>query len=669
MSRRAKLPVLFYFAALAAPAQTAVAPTVEPTGPPRGESIGNYNLMQTWETGYRFHSVAGSEGKYRSDVNFRNGLRLLGSRLSLNSKDGHGLLLDELVLTTQGLGNDPYEFAGLRIGKNRLYRYDMLWRSNEYLNPALAIARGLHGMDTSRRLQDHDFTLLPQSSFRLFAGYSRISQSGAALVTGQFFSQSDDEYPLFAGVDRLQQEVRTGAEANLFGVRVNLSSARETYRESTPIDLRAPSRGNNLSDASELSRLERREPWSGETPSYRVNLFRERSRRWALNGRFTHSAGRRDFAFSETAAGLDRFGDARNRQIAAGGNARRPVTTGHLTLSIFPGSALTVVNHTGFHHTRMEGDSEYREIDNGDLTDRAVRFQFLGIRNVTNLTDASVRFSKRLTLRGGYQFASRRIRSVEREDSGFGGLQVSAEQDNTLHAAAAGCRLQAAQSLTLMADGEIGRSDRPFYVTSEKDDHAYSARMLFKRRGVTLTALARAGANFNSSSLVSHSSRARTYSLDGSWNARDWLSLDAGYSYLASETATGLVYFAAGSRVAGESSIWVSRLHAAHLGIRLEPASRVSLWFGYSRTEDAGDGRAALEVPPPGAPQGSALPAFRMAQTFPMRFESPLARLSVKIHQNLRWNAGWQYYGYGERWAPQLGYRAHTGYTSLLWSF
>jgi hypothetical protein len=669
MSRRVTLSVLLFSAAAPLAAQTTVAPTGEPTGPPRGENIGNYNLMQTWETGYRFHSVAGSEGKYRSDVNFRNGVRLLGSRLSLNSKDGHGRLFDELVLTTQGMGNDPYEFAGVRIARNRLYRYDMLWRSNEYLNPALAIARGLHGIDTSRRLQDHDFTLLPQSSFRLFAGYSRVSQSGAALVTGQFFSQSDDEYPLFAGVDRLQQEVRGGAEANLSGVRLNLAYARETYRESTPIDLLAPSKGNNPADQSALSRLERREPWSGETPSYRLNLFRERSRRWALSGRLTHSAGRRDFAFNETAAGLDRFGDARNRQIAAGGNARRPVTTGHLTLSIFPGGALTLVNHTGFHHTRMEGDSEYREIENGDLTGRSVRFQFLGIRNVTNLTDASVRFSKRLTLRGGYQFANRRIRSVERSDSGSGAAQVSAEQDNTLHAVTAGFRLQAAQSLTLMADGEIGRSNRPFYVTSEKDYHAYSARMLFKRRSVTLTALARAGANFNSSSLVSHSSRARTYSFDGSWNARDWLSLDAGYSYLASETATGLVYFAAGSRVAGESSLWVSRLHAAQFGIRLEPASRVSLWLGYSRTEDTGDGRAALVTPPPGAAQGSALAAFRAAQTFPMRFESPLARLSVRIHQNLRWNGGWQYYGYGERWLPQIGYRAHTGYTSLLWSF
>jgi hypothetical protein len=664
MKRRANLVPFVLLAALRLTAQQTVAPSTEPVGPPRGENIGDYNLLQTWETGYRFHTVGGSEGKYRSDVNFRNGIRLLGSRLSLNSKDGHGRMFDELLLSTQGLGNDPYEFANLRIAKNKLYRYDALWRSNEYFNPALAISRGQHAIDTARRVQDHDFTLFPQAGFRLFAGYSRVTQSGPALVTGQFFGSSDDEYPLFADVNRRQQEVRAGAEANLFGLRLNLGYARETYSEQTPVDLLGASRGNNPADDSILTRLTRREPWTGETPSWRLSLFRERSRLWALNGRFTYSAGRRSFLFDENAVGLDRFGDARNRQIAVGGDARRPVTTAHLTFSLFPGAALSVTNHTGFHYTRMEGDARYRELENAELVDRNVRFQYLGIRNITNLTDANLRLHKRLTLRGGYQFAERRIRSIEQVSFDFGGgSTIRAEQDNRLHAAAAGIRIDAAQSLTFVFDGELGRTDRPFFTTSDKDYHAYSARAQFRRRTFTLSATARGGANFNSTSLFSHSSRARAYSFDGSWAPRDRFSIDAGYSYLANETVTGLAYFAAGRRITGDSSLWFSRLHAAHAGIRLQPVGRVDLWLGYSRTEDTAAGRASPVAPP------AVAEAFRFYQAFPMRFESPLARLSVKLHSNLRWNAGWQYYGYGETQLPIQGYRAHTGYTSLLWSF
>ena len=54
---------------------------------------------------------------------------------------------------------------------------------------------------------------------------------------------------------------------------------------------------------------------------------------------------------------------------------------------------------------------------------------------------------------------------------------------------------------------------------------------------------------------------------------------------------------------------------------------------------------------------------------------SPLGRLSVKITDRVRWNLGYQYYGYhedfftGQNFLPDTGYRAVTGYTSVLWSF
>ena len=67
-------------------AQETVAPTVgETTLPPRGEDAGNYNVVQSWELGYRFATIGGDEGKYRSDVNFGNGVRLLSSYLTINS--------------------------------------------------------------------------------------------------------------------------------------------------------------------------------------------------------------------------------------------------------------------------------------------------------------------------------------------------------------------------------------------------------------------------------------------------------------------------------------------------------------------------------------------------------------------------------------------------------
>jgi hypothetical protein len=203
-------------------AQPTVAPTREEVGNPRGENKGGYNILNSFELGYRWHTVDGNEGKYRSDVNFGNGIRLLGSQLRITSREGHGSLFDDLSLTTQGLGNDPYQSSILRIEKNRMYRYDMMWRQNEYFNPGLTIANGLHRFDTRRQFQDHDFTLFPQSNFKLFFGYTRNSQSGPALSTVQAFDSRGDEFPLFLDIHRRRKEFRLGGEAALMGFKLNV---------------------------------------------------------------------------------------------------------------------------------------------------------------------------------------------------------------------------------------------------------------------------------------------------------------------------------------------------------------------------------------------------------------------------------------------------------------
>src|ERR1019366_5540919 len=192
----------FQLAILALPAilcaQQTVAPTTgESTGSVRGDNAGDYNLVQSWELGYRYATVGGNDGKYRSDVNYGNGIRLLSGSITINSRDGRGHWFDEIALSTQGLGNDPYESAALRIQKNRLYRYDMLWRSNDYFNPGLTVANGEHLENTAYRMQDHEVTLFPQSWFRVRAGYSRTTQDGPALTTTQQFDSQGDVFPLF----------------------------------------------------------------------------------------------------------------------------------------------------------------------------------------------------------------------------------------------------------------------------------------------------------------------------------------------------------------------------------------------------------------------------------------------------------------------------------------
>jgi hypothetical protein len=114
--------------------------------------------------------------------------------------------------------------------------------------------------------------------------------------------------------------------------------------------------------------------------------------------------------------------------------------------------------------------------------------------------------------------------------------------------------------------------------------------------------------------------------------------------------------------VSGQHSAYISNLHSGNLAARFALAKRVDLFVGYSRVQDAGDGRGSSGL--------TNLPSlFAGVQTYPVAFESPFARLSLRINTRLRWNAGYQYYRYFEEFSTVQDYRANTGFTSLTWSF
>ena len=138
------------------------------------------------------------------------------------------------MLFRSGLGNDPYQYANLRVEKNKLYRYDLNWRSNAYYNPGLRADHGQHFADTVRNWQDHDLTLLPQSRIKFFLGYSGNVQTGPGITSALLLDTRGDQYPLFANIRRQQHEYRAGFEAAAKGWRLNVMHAWVDFKEDTP---------------------------------------------------------------------------------------------------------------------------------------------------------------------------------------------------------------------------------------------------------------------------------------------------------------------------------------------------------------------------------------------------------------------------------------------------
>ena len=646
-------------------AQQVVAPTPEPVGPARGDDVGGYNITNSFELGYRFAEVDGNIGKYRSDVNYGNGIRLLGSSLSVYSKDGHGQWFDQILLNTLGLGNDPYQNASLRVEKNGLYRYDMLWRLDEFFNPGLTISAGINQIDTRRRLLDNEVTLLPQSPIRVRVGYFRNDLTGPALSGVQEFDALGNAYPVFTNVRQEWNQYRLGADGEFKGFKFTVQRTWEFYKDDTTYNGAAQSQ--NI-----LQQFNRVAPNHGSSPGWLGNLFAQR-KHWGINARMTYVGGRRNFALNEFAAGFN-AGAAVNRQIVVNGNAARPVTAGDFAINIYPTDKLTITNNSAVTSTRVDGNSSYTEFDNGTGFGTTLNFRFLGVRTVANATDINYRLTPLVGFFAGYSYSDRLITTIEAA-SPLGGTFFSATypRSNHLNAGTLGVQIRPLKPLTIRLQGEIGRDNNPLTPISERNYHTLDGRVDYRTPKLQLSAVYSQVYNVNAPVPFSaFSSHTRNYSANASWSPKDRISLDASYTKLHVDTVSGLAFFATiNNRITPESFpyLYLSNIHAANLGVHYGILRQVDLYVGYSITKDTGDGRSSA-VPPGTTDPVQAL--FDSVQVFPLTFQSPLARLSIRLTPKVRWNAGWQFYNYHEQFGL-LGfyqnYHANTGYTSVLWSF
>jgi hypothetical protein len=169
-----------------------------------GIDSGNYNIKQSFEFGYRFTDFTGSQATYGTFVNLQQGPRLLDMTLEMRSLDHKGLVFDRLYLSNFGYGGDPNNVSRLRMGKNKWYDFDAIFRRDENvwdysllanpLNPASTftnapagfnpiISTSPHLFNTRRRMGDYNLTLLPQSKIRLRLGYSRNVNEGPSFST------------------------------------------------------------------------------------------------------------------------------------------------------------------------------------------------------------------------------------------------------------------------------------------------------------------------------------------------------------------------------------------------------------------------------------------------------------------------------------------------------
>ena len=158
------------------------------------DDLGSYNVISSVEVGVRGLSVSGNDNKYRSDLNYGNGVRLFDSSFLLRSKEGKtGRAFDEFLVTTSGWGGDPHGATRVSIEKSGVYTFDANVRRARYFNALTSLANplnapiGQHTANQRHNFSDFDFVGLPDNrKLRFYAGYSLDMREGPGTTTARF---------------------------------------------------------------------------------------------------------------------------------------------------------------------------------------------------------------------------------------------------------------------------------------------------------------------------------------------------------------------------------------------------------------------------------------------------------------------------------------------------
>jgi hypothetical protein len=370
------------------------------------------------------------------------------------------------------------------------------------------------------------------------------------------------------------------------------------------------------------------------------------------------------------------------------GNGRRPFTAGDLTFSFFPTSKLTIVNSTSAQADQSDGTGQMLQLSSYAATKNVFWFYHIDEGRISDSLDANYRVSQMLGLHAEYRYTDRwldnnLIRSGTTNNTTLNSL------GNHLNTGTFGFRLRPLRPLSINLDGTIGKDNSPetpvspgrFHNIRARADYRVQKRLRFgaSYREVYNLNAPQAGYAYVTTAAYGppppayYTSHSRDLSATTSFTVNRDFSLDFSYSKTHLDTFANLwAELPASATVVnsfpGYVSQYISNIHTVSLMARVTFEKRGTFYAGYNITRDTGDGRSVQNL----GLQDPAAAYLANFNTFPMSYQAPMARVSIRITPKLQWNGGWEFYRYSQSFAYfnyQPYFRANTGYTSLSFAF
>ena len=676
-----------------------------------GEDAGDYTVISSVEFGYRGLSVDGDLNKYRSDLNYHAGPRLFDSSFLLRSKNGGGSLFETFLVSSTGWGADPQGNLRVSVEQPEWYRFDATYRRfkyfrflNNFANPNWVfspanfsvppkLTTGEHGYDTRIQLGDFDLTILPKHErIRFNIGYSPERYSGPAFTN---YHAGGNEFMMLSELKSRADDFRVGADGRLGPVNFSFLQGWRRFRDDSTIDLGVTPGINLNPTAASLTSFDRNEPARGSVNYTRFSLQTLVADRLDITGRIIYSKAKQNYSFVESFTGrnwnprITWFppsppGATPNilnlGQYNLVGNSERPNWLGDLGLTLLATDKFRISNTFRYETFEITGDalfSDFFSVTRGTRTD-SIGFSNRNVntrtdyRKIQNTIEGDYQFNRDYSLHLGYRYANRR---VTEELSGFNlGTNAptalvpsSFTEHNNTHAIIGGFKARPVNNWTLYFDAEHGTADNVFTRIGNYEYTNIRAKSKYKptsRLSFDLAFIAKNNSNPSEIAGVSLedfgvSVKSKLFSSTINWTATSRFYVSGGYNYHWINSDAIVDYFFNSVQHPLGHSLYIVRNNFFFVETVARIAPRATLFAAYRINKDNGQGNRIAD--PTGRPG-------TLIASYPMSFQSPEARLAIKLHHRLDWNVGYQYYNYNESTLvgprPQ-NYHAHLPYTSL----
>jgi hypothetical protein len=439
-----------------------------------------------------------------------------------------------------------------------------------------------------------------------------------------------------------------------------------------------PGPGNNPTNTATINDFYRNAPTRGNTPYTRFSLHTLIKKRLDFTGRYVYTSGSTDYTFFQNGTGTDSSGNkVKSDVITQNGNAKRPNGMGDLAATFYLSDRLRVSETFRVNSFRINGGDLLLETLLRTKTTAAgetplppvitntLSFRTMNYRRYLNTIEGDFDLNSRLSLHAGYRYTDRHI-ELGSSDIPIGTVAKPELEkiDNSTNTFIFGFKAKPVKMWSVYMDLEHGSADNVFTRVDNYDFTNVRVRSIL-RPNKTLSFNASLVTKDNSNPSVTEDNKdfgvnikSRVFTSSADWSPNERFTLNGGYTRANVTSDAQIVFFLANSlKTFGESRYFL-RDNFFFVSGYVQLFSRASLFAAYRLHNDPGQGDRQSTT-------------NMLIGSFPYELQSPEAKFVFRIHKNVDWIAGYQYFGYEEKFpnTARQPYHAHLPYSSLRISF